>query len=66
MATYTSYDLVEFGRPLVARERPMPEPAGTQVLLRVRRSGVCHSDLHIAEGFSTSARKESSAWRTGE
>ena len=49
--TYTSYDLVEFGKPLVARERPMPEPSGTQVLLRVRRSGVCHSDLHIAEGF---------------
>jgi D-arabinose 1-dehydrogenase-like Zn-dependent alcohol dehydrogenase len=51
MTTYTSYDLVEFGKPLVARERPMPEPTGTQVLIRVRRSGVCHSDLHIAEGF---------------
>ncbi|HSF95497.1 MAG TPA: alcohol dehydrogenase [Thermohalobaculum sp.] len=51
MTTYTSYDLVEFGKPLVAREREMPEPSGTQVLLRVRRSGVCHSDLHIAEGF---------------
>lgn len=51
MTTYTSYDLVEFGQPLVARQRPMPEPAGTEVLLRVRRSGVCHSDLHIAEGY---------------
>jgi len=51
MTTYTSYDLVEFGKPLVARERPMPEPSGTQVLLRIRRSGVCHSDIHIAEGF---------------
>jgi D-arabinose 1-dehydrogenase-like Zn-dependent alcohol dehydrogenase len=51
MTTYTSYDLVEFGKPLVARQRPMPEPTGTQVLIRVRRSGVCHSDLHIAEGF---------------
>lgn len=51
MTTYTSYDLVAFGKPLVARERQMPEPTGTQVLLRVRRSGVCHSDLHIADGF---------------
>jgi len=51
MATYTSYDLVEFGKPLEAREREMPEPTGTQVLLRIRRSGVCHSDVHIAEGF---------------
>lgn len=51
MATYTSYDLVEFGKPLQAREREMPEPRGTEVLVRVRRSGVCHSDVHIAEGF---------------
>ena len=51
MNTYTSYDLVEFGKPLQARERPMPEPAGTEVLIRVHRSGVCHSDLHMVEGF---------------
>lgn len=51
MSTYTSYDLVEFGAPLEARDRPMPEPEGTQVLLRIRRSGVCHSDLHIADGY---------------
>ncbi|MEM0989412.1 MAG: alcohol dehydrogenase [Pseudomonadota bacterium] len=49
--TYTSYDLVEFDKPLEARERPMPVPEGTEVLVRVRRSGVCHSDLHIQEGF---------------
>jgi D-arabinose 1-dehydrogenase-like Zn-dependent alcohol dehydrogenase len=49
--TYTSYDLVEFGKPLQARERTMPIPQGTEVLVRVRRSGVCHSDLHIQEGF---------------
>lgn len=51
MATYTSYDLVEFGKPFEAREREIPTPTGSEVLLRVRRSGVCHSDLHIAEGF---------------
>ena len=51
MTTYTSYDLVAFGKPLEARERPMPTPGGTEVLLRVRRSGVCHSDLHMVDGF---------------
>ncbi|MGI9452167.1 MAG: alcohol dehydrogenase [Geminicoccaceae bacterium] len=51
MTTYTSYDLVAFGTPLEARERPMPTPSGTEVLLRVRRSGVCHSDLHMVDGF---------------
>ena len=49
--TYTSYDLVEFDKPLQERQRPMPVPEGTEVLVRVRRSGVCHSDLHIQEGF---------------
>lgn len=51
MTIYTSYDLVAFGEPLEKRERPMPVPKGTEILLRVRRSGVCHSDLHLAEGF---------------
>ena len=50
-ATYTSYDLVAFGKPLEARQREMPEPKGTEVLVRVRRSGVCHSDIHIADGY---------------
>ena len=49
--TYTSYDLVEFGKPLQARQRPMPKPQGTEVLLRIRRSGVCHSDIHIQDGY---------------
>lgn len=50
MSTYTSYDLVEFGKPLQARLREMPVPKGSEVLVRVRRSGVCHSDLHIGSG----------------
>ena len=51
MTTYTSYDLVEFGQPLQARQRTLPQPRGTEVLLRVRRSGVCHSDLHMVDGY---------------
>lgn len=51
MATYTSYDVIEFGKPLKAQERPMPVPKGTEVLVRVRRAGVCHSDVHISEGY---------------
>ncbi|MEM9139143.1 MAG: alcohol dehydrogenase [Pseudomonadota bacterium] len=51
MATYTSYDLVEFGKPLEKRTRDIPTPKGTECLVRVRRSGVCHSDLHIQDGY---------------
>ena len=29
---------------------PLPAPQGTEVLLRVRACGVCHSDLHVADG----------------
>jgi propanol-preferring alcohol dehydrogenase len=42
--------MVDFGAPLEAVESRTPEPTGTQVLLRVRAAGVCHSDLHIWEG----------------
>ncbi len=38
------------GEPLVAAERPRPEPAPGQVLLRVLACGVCRTDLHVADG----------------
>jgi propanol-preferring alcohol dehydrogenase len=45
-----SYDVCQCGAPLELRERPTPEPAGSEVLLRVLAAGVCHSDLHFWEG----------------
>ena len=35
---------------LSAEERPMPVPAPTEVLLRVKRVGICGTDLHIFAG----------------
>jgi alcohol dehydrogenase, propanol-preferring len=46
-----SYDVCEAGAPLRRNERPTPEPQGTEVLLRVVAAGVCHSDLHIWDGY---------------
>jgi alcohol dehydrogenase, propanol-preferring len=46
-----SYDLCECGAPLQLMERPTPKPAGTEVLLKVMAAGVCHSDLHISDGY---------------
>ena len=46
-----SYDVCECGAPLRLMERPTPKPTGTEVLLKVVAAGVCHSDLHIWEGF---------------
>ena len=42
--------IIEWGKPLEAREYPDPEPMGEQVLLRVEAAGVCHSDVHIWDG----------------
>lgn len=44
------FHLTGFGLPLVPVDLPMPEPTGTQVLLKVLAAGVCHSDLHVQDG----------------
>ena len=46
-----SWQIVAWGEPLERRDYPEPEPRGTEVLLRVDACGVCHSDLHLHEGF---------------
>ena len=46
-----SFRLTRIGAPLQATVEPLPQPTGTEVLLRVHACGVCHSDLHLAEGF---------------
>ncbi|WP_226344153.1 alcohol dehydrogenase AdhP [Agilicoccus flavus] len=40
----------EFGTPLVVDELPIPEPGPGQVLVKLLATGVCHTDLHAAEG----------------
>lgn len=45
-----SFRVTGFGQPLSEEDRPTPELTGTQVLVRVKAAGVCHSDLHIWEG----------------
>lgn len=46
-----SYDVVEWGAGLEKRETPTPVPTGTQVLLKLKYCGVCHSDVHIRDGY---------------
>ncbi|MFH1808237.1 MAG: alcohol dehydrogenase catalytic domain-containing protein, partial [Pseudomonadota bacterium] len=36
--------------PLIAEQRPTPEPGRGEVRLRVLCCGVCHTDLHLVEG----------------
>jgi D-arabinose 1-dehydrogenase-like Zn-dependent alcohol dehydrogenase len=46
-----SYQIVEHGKPLQRAVMQTPKPQGSEVLMRITRSGVCHSDLHIWDGY---------------
>lgn len=39
-----------FGKPLEIREVPVPTPGPGQLLVKIVACGVCHTDLHAAEG----------------
>jgi alcohol dehydrogenase/propanol-preferring alcohol dehydrogenase len=45
-----SFRVTEFNGPLSEVDAPTPKPTGTQVLLKVKAAGVCHSDIHIWQG----------------
>jgi len=40
----------KFAKPLSIREVPVPEPGPGEALLEIAASGVCHTDLHAADG----------------
>ena len=40
----------EFGEPLSIEEVPLPTPGAGQILVKIAASGVCHTDLHAADG----------------
>ena len=40
----------EFGKPLVIEEVTVPRPAAGDILVKIEACGVCHTDLHAAEG----------------
>jgi propanol-preferring alcohol dehydrogenase len=40
----------KFGAPMVIREVPVPTPGPGQALVHVIASGVCHTDVHAADG----------------
>ena len=46
-----AYQVVEQAKPLQENEFETPQPSGKEVLLKTVACGVCHSDVHIHEGF---------------
>jgi len=43
--------LVAYGEPLCETIVDCPAPRGSEVLVRIERCGVCHSDLHLQDGY---------------
>lgn len=46
-----SQSIVAFGQPLECIEVETPKPVGAQVLVKIEHCGVCHSDVHIHDGY---------------
>ena len=46
-----SYQFEEYGAPLVENTGTAPTPQGEEVVLDITACGVCHSDIHIWEGY---------------
>ena len=44
-----------FGKPLAFREVAVPTPGPGQILVKFEASGVCHTDLHAADGDAPTA-----------
>jgi propanol-preferring alcohol dehydrogenase len=57
MKTMKAAVVHEFGQPLKIEERPVPEPGPGELLVEVEACGVCHTDLHAADGdFAVNAK----------
>src|SRR5665213_815971 len=48
---FNRQSMTAYGAPLCETVADLPEPKGTEVLVRITRCGVCHSDLHIHDGY---------------
>jgi D-arabinose 1-dehydrogenase-like Zn-dependent alcohol dehydrogenase len=52
MALMRRQSLVKFDAPLCETIAETPKPVNKEVLVRVERCGLCHSDLHIQDGYA--------------
>ena len=46
-----SYQVEAFGKPLAQVIRDTPVPQGSEVIVKIGSCGVCHSDVHLHDGY---------------
>jgi len=60
-----SQSIVAYGKPLEEVVSDIPAPKGTEVLVRVTRCGVCHSDVHLQDGHVDLGDGDKIDWSRG-
>jgi len=45
-----SQAIVKYGQPLCELQSEVAQPTGSEILIKVRKCGVCHSDVHLQDG----------------
>ena len=51
MTAFRRQSLTAYAAPLCETIVECPRPQGSEILVRIERCGVCHSDLHIQDGY---------------
>ena len=51
MQTTMLQEVMTAPKEIIFQEVPIPEPANNQVLLKIRRIGICGSDIHVYHGL---------------
>jgi D-arabinose 1-dehydrogenase-like Zn-dependent alcohol dehydrogenase len=60
-----SQAIVAYGKPLEEVSSDIPTPTGTQVLVKISHSGVCHSDVHLQDGHVDLGDGDKIDWSRG-
>ncbi|MDZ4762062.1 MAG: alcohol dehydrogenase [Alphaproteobacteria bacterium] len=60
-----SQAIVAYGQPLQEVSSDRPAPNGTEVVVRITHSGVCHSDVHLQDGHVDLGDGDKIDWTRG-
>ena len=60
-----SQAIVAYGAPLEEVTSPIPTPTGTEVVVKISHSGVCHSDVHLQDGHVDLGDGDKIDWSKG-
>ena len=60
-----SQAIVAYGKPLEEVTSDIPAPKGTEVVVKITHSGVCHSDVHLQDGHVDLGDGDKIDWSKG-